>query len=550
MLCPHCGRDAPAGDFCSLCGQSLAVGRIEVLSGPGQGTVRAFGPRPFDVGRAEENDLVLPDPSVSRKHARLSYDAGTFHVEDLGSRLGLKVDGARVRRSPLVPGTRIEVGEAVLRFRVETAPAGHEHPLLAVLEALGSTLVVDEVLERVLDAGLRILGAERGFVLLQDPSGEGSEAVPGYTVRASRGQGPGPDEAPEGISRSVLERALAGEQTVASSDAAQDPELAALDTVARRALRTVVCVPLRSPRPGPGPGAPRPLGALYFDNQAAASRFGDDALGAAEALARHAALALENARLFESEQRTVEQLRLARDQAMEASLAKSLFLGNMSHELHTPLNAIIGYAEILREKAEEAGREEDLPDVDKIVEAGRELLRIVDDVLDVSRLEEGKVRLAPVPVDLGVLVRDLAEAAGALAARAGDRFEVRVPEAPGTVLADPQRLRQVLWNLLSNAAKFTEGGLVRLELRRQEEGGRSWVAFEVSDTGIGIAPEQAESIFEPFTQGDESSTRRHGGAGLGLAVSRRLAQAMGGELLVESEPGRGSRFTFRLPAGG
>jgi PAS domain S-box-containing protein len=240
----------------------------------------------------------------------------------------------------------------------------------------------------------------------------------------------------------------------------------------------------------------------------------------------------------------VDRLAVARDEAQEANRAKSRFLATMSHELRTPLNAILGIADMIREEAEDAGQTDLVDPLGRINRAGRHLLQLINDVLDLSKIEAGRLEVQPENVRLPGFVADIATTVQQLAARNANRFVCDCPADAGGVLADPMRLRQVLLNLLGNAAKFTERGEVRLTVR----GDGKRVHFIVADTGIGIAPDQLDRLFDEFTQADTSTTRRYGGTGLGLAISRRLCRMMGGEIEVESAPGKGSTFTAWLPA--
>ncbi len=243
-----------------------------------------------------------------------------------------------------------------------------------------------------------------------------------------------------------------------------------------------------------------------------------------------------------------EKLVQARDAAESASRAKSAFLANMSHELRTPLNAIIGYSEMLEEDAADRGDEQAVRDLVRIRSAGQHLLALISDVLDMSKIEAGRVLLAPEELVVADVVREAVEMTAAAAQKNGNVTDVAPLDQAGTLVADPFRLRQVLVNLLSNAHKFTEGGRVSLRVRRGDRQGREWILLEVSDTGIGIAAEQQAQLFAEFTQADASTTRKYGGTGLGLAISRRLCRLMGGDIEVESAPGEGSTFTIHLPA--
>ncbi|MBJ6123851.1 response regulator [Microvirga splendida] len=244
------------------------------------------------------------------------------------------------------------------------------------------------------------------------------------------------------------------------------------------------------------------------------------------------------------------QLELARDEAMAATRAKSQFLTNMSHELRTPLNAIIGITEMLKEEAEETGDRPLVEPLDRIRHAGTHLLALINEILDLAKIEAGKLELHPEEVDLQILLRDAAMTAEPLAKRNDNTIRVEIAADIGRMQTDPVRLRQVLLNLLSNACKFTQGGTVTLKASRitDREGDR--IAISVHDTGIGMTAEQRDRLFQEFSQADNTTTRKFGGTGLGLAISRRLCRLMGGDITVESVVGVGSTFAVSLPAGG
>jgi len=257
--------------------------------------------------------------------------------------------------------------------------------------------------------------------------------------------------------------------------------------------------------------------------------------------ATQSAVAIQNARLFREIEDKSRQLEAA-------DRHKSEFLANMSHELRTPLNAIIGYSEMLQEDAADLGADQFTDDLKKINGAGKHLLELINAVLDLSKIEAGKMELYLESFDVATLVRDIGAVIPPLAAKNTNRLEVSCPGTIGTMRADLTKVRQALFNLLSNACKFTDHGRVTLAVSREPSGDQEWLRFSVSDTGIGMTPEQLARLFEAFSQADAATTRKYGGTGLGLALSRRLCRMMGGDVTVESESGRGSTFTIRLPA--
>jgi len=245
---------------------------------------------------------------------------------------------------------------------------------------------------------------------------------------------------------------------------------------------------------------------------------------------------------------TMNQLLRSKEEAERANSAKSEFLARMSHELRTPLNAVIGYAEILLEQAEMDGRGEDIADLDRIGAAGRHLLEMVNDVLDISKIEAGKMEVRLEDVDLAAFAEQVEATSRSLLARNANAFVVEREPDLGVVRTDPTKLRQAVLNLLSNAGKFTQNGRVTLSIRRETTKGVPWIAIAVRDTGIGISPEQRQRLFQNFSQADASIASKYGGTGLGLSLSQRLCRLMGGSIEVESELGRGSCFTIRIPA--
>jgi len=242
-----------------------------------------------------------------------------------------------------------------------------------------------------------------------------------------------------------------------------------------------------------------------------------------------------------------EELRRAKESAEAASRSKSAFLANMSHELRTPLNAIMGYSEMLREEAEELDRPEFAADLTKIYASGKHLLGLINDVLDLSKIEAGRMDLFFEPFAVAELVQGVLSTIQPLAEKSGNAVVLNQPGDLGTMRSDQAKVRQALLNLLSNAAKFTRRGTITLDVAREPGEGAGWVLFRVTDDGIGMTAEQIGKLFRPFTQADSSTTRQYGGTGLGLTITRRYCQMMGGDVTVASNPGRGSTFTIRLP---
>ena len=243
-----------------------------------------------------------------------------------------------------------------------------------------------------------------------------------------------------------------------------------------------------------------------------------------------------------------EALAKAKEAADAANQAKSAFLANMSHELRTPMNAILGYSEMLVEEAEDVGQDGFIPDLKKINQAGNHLLALINDVLDLSKIESGKMETFAEVFDVGGLIDQIAGTAQPLMTKNNNHFRVERGDDLGNANQDVTKLRQSLLNLLSNAAKFTHEGTITLQVERELTNGEAWLSFAVSDTGIGIATDKLDQVFEEFSQADNSTTRDYGGTGLGLTISQRFCQMLGGDMTVTSNLGVGSTFTIRLPA--
>jgi signal transduction histidine kinase len=304
-----------------------------------------------------------------------------------------------------------------------------------------------------------------------------------------------------------------------------------LDTLRRLGIGSLMVVPLLA--------RDQVLGAITFVSATSGHQYSEDDLDLAEDLAARAATAIDNALLFRAAER-------ARAEAEEANRAKSLFLTTMSHELRTPLNAIAGYAELLAMEIKGPLNQAQHDQVSRIRSNQRHLLGLVNAVLDFAKLSAGRMELKIAPVELGAVLETVEAIVAPLAAKKGLQHPRDCRGADLVVRADREKVEQILVNLLSNAVKFTRPG-GRIEVACAAEGEQ--IAVRVLDTGIGIAPEHLDRIFEPFVQVRDGLTRTEQGTGLGLAISRSLAREMGGSLSVVSRPGRGSTFTLRLPRG-
>jgi signal transduction histidine kinase len=247
-----------------------------------------------------------------------------------------------------------------------------------------------------------------------------------------------------------------------------------------------------------------------------------------------------------------EQLEVALSKSLQmveqVSMSKSRFLAHMSHELRTPLNAIIGYSEILEEELAESNSQALISDILKIRGAGKHLLNLINHILDLSKIEAGKVELAMEDFDPRPAIHEVLDTIQPLLIKNGNRLSTVGIDSIGIMRGDPLRVRQILFNLLSNACKFTQQGSITLSAVREVRDGQEWARIDVEDTGIGMTPEQMSRLFRAFTQADISITRKYGGTGLGLAISRHYSRMMGGDIIVESEFGKGTRFIALFPA--
>jgi len=393
-----------------------------------------------------------------------------------------------------------------------------------------STFDLQTVLDTLLGSAARLCEADMGYV--GRPKGDGffrAEATYGYSpaLKDIVERTPWKAGRESAIGRVLLERA-----PIHVLDAETDPEYQMVEMQKIGGYHSILGVPLL--REG------MPTGALVLARRSVRA-FTDRQIELVTNFASQAVIAIENVRLFDEIQDKSRQLELASER-------KSQFLASMSHELRTPLNAIIGLTDMLVTNAARFGTEKAQEPLQRVNRAGTHLLGLINQVLDLSKIEAGKLELNPLTVQLTPLINEVIDTARQLAEQNKNRLVVDLQENLGALTVDPMRLRQILLNLLSNACKFTKAGEVKLAARKVSNG-NNFVEFAVSDTGIGMTAEQQAKLFEEFSQADATTAQRFGGTGLGLAITRKLARIMGGDVTVASEPGKGSVFMVRLPAG-
>jgi signal transduction histidine kinase len=393
-----------------------------------------------------------------------------------------------------------------------------------------STFDLKSVLQTLVESAARLCEAEMASIARQRGTNYHLVANYGYPSGYNEYIETLPMESGRG---SVTGRVLLEGKPVHISDVLADPEYTLAEAQKRGGFRTMLAVPLL--REG------IPIGVLHM-LRTNVRPFTDKQIELVETFADQAVIAIENVRLFDEIQEKNRQLQLASEN-------KSQFVSSMSYELRTPLNAIIGLTEMMVKNAARFGTEKAQEPLQRVNRAGSHLLGLINQVLDRSKIEAGKLELNPQTVQLAPLINDVISTAGQLAEQNKNRLVVDAQENLGALTVDPMRLRQILLNLLSNACKFTKAGEVKL-VARKVSNGSNFVEFAVSDTGIGMTAEQQAKLFEEFSQADRTTAQHFGGTGLGLAISRKLARMMGGDVIVTSERGRGSVFTVRLPGSG
>ena len=396
-----------------------------------------------------------------------------------------------------------------------------------VTQAVNSTLDLETVLSTIVAKAVQLSKTDAGVIYVFDELDQTLRVRATYglsdeLVAAIRDQPAGASDA--------LRQAIQDRQPLEIADTRDEPPSPVREIAMRAGFRARLVVPLV--------GTNRVVGALVIRRKQP-GKFPTSTVELLQTFAAQSVLAIQNARLFAEIEEKSRQL-------AEASEHKSQFVSSVSHELRTPLNAIIGLTEMMVTNATRFGTEKAAEPLQRVHRAGTHLLGLINQVLDLSKIEAGKLELNPQTVELAPLIDEVVGTARQLAQQNKNRLVVEAPDNLGAITVDPMRLRQILLNLLSNACKFTKEGEVKLRASRVSNG-RHWVELSVSDTGIGMTAEQQAKLFEEFTQADRTTAQRFGGTGLGLAITRKLARMLGGDVTVASEPGKGSVFTVRLP---
>jgi PAS domain S-box-containing protein len=406
-------------------------------------------------------------------------------------------------------------------FEEQRKLADIQQTLYKVLRTIGSHLDPEAVSVAAVHEIERL--TEWSHIGIALPNETGNELL----VQAEAGEYKLGEEWSLDVDQGIVGRAFRTGESQYITDVHADPDY----IVGHTDVRSELAIPLRR--------GDLVLGVLNIENFGP-SAFSTTDIQLAESIADAVSLAFENARLFEESRNTADRLR-------ELDRLKSSFLANMSHELRTPLNAILGYSELLHEDAQDFGIDDFATDLEKIQKAGKHLLAVINDILDFSKIEAGRMDLFLESFDVSALVDDVVTTMHPVVEKNENTLKVQYFEGLGSMTADPTKVRSILLNLLSNATKFSEKGVINLDAVRMHFDEIEWIQFTVTDVGIGMSTKQLNNLFQPFIQGDISTTRKYGGTGLGLAITRGFCEMMGGEIFVESELGIGSTFTVRLP---
>jgi signal transduction histidine kinase/CheY-like chemotaxis protein/HAMP domain-containing protein len=468
------------------------------------------------VPMLKENELVGAI-AIYRQEVRPFTDKQVELVSNFASQAVIAIENVRLLTE--LRARTEELGQSVEELRA----------LGEVTQAVNSTLDLQTVLSTIVSKAVQLSDTDAGSIYVHD------EVRQEFELQANYGMN---DALIAALKEHHTDISGAVARAAKQAEPVQVPDMRTEAPVPANALmldagyRARLLVPLLRFN--------QVMGALVVRRKAP-GEFPKSTIDLLRTFAAQSVLAIQNARLFQEIEEKGRQLELA-------SQHKSQFVASMSHELRTPLNAIIGLTEMMVTNAPRFGTEKAAEPLRRVHRAGTHLLGLINQVLDLSKIEAGKLELNPESVGLAPLIDEVVGTARQLAEQNKNRLVVEAQEKLGTLTVDPMRLRQILLNLLSNACKFTSQGEVKLRVRRVVDG-RNWIEFAVSDTGIGMTPEQQAKLFEEFTQADSSTARRYGGTGLGLAITRKLARMMGGDVTVESAPGKGSVFSVRLPAG-
>jgi signal transduction histidine kinase len=502
------------------------------------------------IGRLGQTKKIVHIHDLTAEQSYRDGNPGVVELADVGGARTLLlvpmlkednlVGAISIYRQHVLPFTDKQI-ELVSNFAAQAVIAIENTRLLAelreslqqqtatadVLKVISrSTFDLKSVLQALVESAAQLCDADTSTITRQVGTEFFRAAAYGYSPEFLEYIGASPVEPGRGT---VHGRALLEGRVIHLPDVLADPEYTWVEAQRLGGFRSLLGVPML--REGV------PIGVLTL-SRSEVRPFTDKEIDLVSTFADQAAIAIENVRLFDEIQDKSRQL-------AEASQHKSQFLANMSHELRTPLNAIIGVTEMLREDAE--ALKQDLEPLDRVLGAARHLLALINDILDLSKIEAGRMELQLESFALAPLIGSVVKTVEPLAAKNANEIAVHCDAATGTLNADQMRLRQALLNLMSNANKFTERGTITIEARQGKENGRDWVTISVADTGIGMTAEQMGKLFQEFSQADASTARKYGGTGLGLAISKRFCQMMGGDITVESAPGRGSTFTIRLP---